>query len=145
MVRPFNNGVEGFEDWNAAKFTTLNIASGKKKNTRKLPISYDVVPMRMGNARHFGTNEECTGHDFWVTVNRPDEMLYPKVQEYVKRGEKIMDADVVIWHSTPGHHNPRSEDGSSEKDTFVGSTPIMWAGFDLRPRNVFDGTPHYPY
>jgi Cu2+-containing amine oxidase len=145
VVRPFNNGVEGFEDWNAAKFTTLNISSGKKKNARKMPVSYDVIPLRGGSARHFGAKEECTEHDFWVTVNRKGEIYYPQVHEYVKNGQKIMNADVVIWHSTPGHHNPRSEDGAFRKDNFVGATPVMWTGFDLRPRNVFDGTPHYPY
>jgi Cu2+-containing amine oxidase len=145
VERPFNKGVEGFEDWNAAKFTTLNITNDKKKNARKMPISYDVVPMRMGNARHFGPEEECTQHDFWVTVNRENELDYPKVHEYAKKKEKIMNADVVLWHSTPGHHNPRSEDGRMQDDFLVGATPVMWTGFDLRPRNVFDGTPHFDY
>ena len=142
--RPFNGGVEGFEDWHAAKFTMLNITNDKKKNLRKMPISYDLVPLRMGNARHFGAKEECSLHDFWVTVNRKGELYYPDVPEYVKKAEKIMNADIVIWHSTPGHHHPRSEDGQFRDGNFVGATPVMWAGFDLRPRNVFDGTPHYP-
>jgi primary-amine oxidase len=145
VTRPFNNGAEGFEDWHADKFTTLNIANDKKQNARKLPISYDLVPLRMGNARHFGTGEECTQHDFWVTVNRKGEMNYPKVHEYVKKGDKIMNADVVLWHSSACHHQPRSEDGEMQKDTFVGSTPTAWSGFDLRPRNIFDRTPHFPY
>jgi Cu2+-containing amine oxidase len=145
VMRPFNNGVEGFEDWDAAKFTALTITNDKKKNSRKMPIAYDLVSMRMGNARHFGTNEECTRHDFWVTVNRKDEIYYPKVHEYAKKAEKIMNADVVLWHSTPGHHNPRSEDGQMQAGASLGATPVMWTGFDLLPRNVFDGTPHYPY
>ena len=143
--RPFNKGVEGFEDWNAAKFTMLNITNDKKKNIRKMPISYDVIPMRMGNARHFGAGEECTQHDFWVTVNRKGEMAYPKVHEYVKKAEKIMNADIVLWHSSACHHEPRSEDGEVRDGTLVGSTPVAWSGFDLRPRNLFDRTPHYPY
>ena len=145
VMRPFNNGVEGFEDWNAEKFTMLNIINTKKKNARKMPISYDVLPMRMGNARHFGEKEESTHHDFWVTVNRKGEIHYPKVHEYVKKGAKIMNADVVIWHSSACHHEPRSEDGEFRKGDFVGTTPIAWSGFDLRPRNVFDRTPHFPY
>ena len=143
--RPFNKGVEGFEDWHAAKFTMLNITNEKKKNIRKKPISYDVVPWRMGNARHHGAGEESTRHDFWITVNRPDEMLYPKVHEYVKKGAKIMNADVVLWLSSACHHEPRSEDGQMRGDSFVGATPVAWSGFDLRPRDVFDGTPHFPY
>ncbi len=145
VMRPFNKGVEGFEDWHADKFTMLNIANDKKKNARKMPISYDVVPLRMGNARHFGAGEECTQHDFWVTVNRNNEMLYPKVHEYVKKGAKIMNADIVLWHSSACHHEPRSEDGEVRDGGMVGATPVAWSGFDLRPRNVFDRTPHFPY
>ena len=99
----------------------------------------------MGNARHFGSKEECSQHDFWVTANRKGEIYYPEVPTYAKKGAKIMNADVVIWHSTPGHHEPRSEDGEFRKGDFVGSTPVAWSGFDLRPRNVFDRTPHFPY
>ncbi len=142
--RPFNNGVEGFEDWHADKFTTLNITANKK-NARKLPISYDLVPLRMGNARHYGEKEESTHHDFWVTVNRKGEIHYPKVHEYVKPGAKIMNADIVLWHSSACHHEPRSEDGEFRKGDFIGSTPTAWSGFDLRPRNLFDRTPHFPY
>lgn len=145
VMRPFNKGAEGFEDWHAEKFTMLNITNDKKKNARKMPVSYDLVPWRMGNARHYGEGEACTHHDFWVTVNRKGELYYPKVNEYVKPGAKIMNADVVIWHSSACHHDPRSEDGEFHKGDFVGTTPIAWSGFDLRPRNVFDRTPHFPY
>ena len=89
--------------------------------------------------------KECTHHDFWVTVNRKGELYYPKVHEYVKQKERIMGTDVVIWHSTACHHEPRSEDGMFRKEEFIGATPVAWSGFDLRPRNLFNGTPHYPY
>ena len=69
----------------------------KKQNARKLPISYDLVPLRMGNARHYGEKEECTHHDFWVTANRKGELSYPMVPEYVKKGRKIMNADVTAY------------------------------------------------
>jgi Cu2+-containing amine oxidase len=123
----------------------LNVTNDKLKNARKMSYSYDVVPLRMGNARHFGDKEECTHHDFWVSVNRKGEVYYPKVPEYVKPGAKIMNADVVIWHSSACHHEPRSEDGKMVEGNFTGSTPVAWSGFDLRPRNVFDGTPHFGY
>jgi primary-amine oxidase len=144
-VRPFNKGFEGAEDWHADRFTSLRITNEKKSHTRKLPIAYDLVSMRMGNARHYGDKEECTLHDFWITGNRKDEIYYPKVHEYVVKGKSVMNADIVLWHSTPCHHEPRSEDGKMVADTFVGSTPVAWSGFDLRPRNLFDGTPHFPY
>lgn len=144
-MRPFNKGIEGAEDWNASKFTMLQIQNDTMKNIRKMPVSYEVMPYKHGNARHYGPErEECTRHDFWVTRNRKGEMYYTRVPEYVKKGEKIMGTDVVLWLSTPGHHQPRSEDGEMRANRFVGATPLMWCGFDLRPRDVFDRSPMYP-
>ncbi len=145
VMRPFNGGVEGAEDWDALKFTMLTVTNDKKKNARGMPIAYDLMPIRHGNARHHGPDKEaCTQHDFWATPNRKGEIYYQKLPTYVKRGESVMDTDVVLWHSTPGHHEPRSEDGEMKGSNFVGATPIMWCGFDLRPRNFFDRTPLYP-
>lgn len=159
----FNEGKEGFADWHAEKFTSLRVVNDRRKNARGEPFAYDLVPSRMGNARHFGSNNErCTEHDFWVTKNRTGEIYYTKVTEYVfdpqqlaqknLEPENIVNTDVVLWHSAPGHHDPRSEDGEMQKSTqksktstnFVGSTPYMWSGFDLVPRNIWDRTPLYP-
>jgi Cu2+-containing amine oxidase len=142
--RLFNDGKEGFEDWKADQFTMLNVAHTKKRNARKQPISYDVMPLRHGNARHYGDGEKCTEHDFWVTKNRPGEIYYVRLPEYVKKGEAITDTDVVVWVSTPGHHEPRSEDGEFKGGSFDGATPLMWCGFDLKPRNLWDRSPFYP-
>src|SRR6185295_3219576 len=112
---------------------------------RNQPYSYDVVNSRMGNGRHFaGDKEECTQHDFWVTRNRPGEIHYVNLPKYVAKGEGIVDTDVVVWLSTAGHHEPRSEDGEMKGGNLVGATPVMWSGFDLRPRNIWDRTPLYP-
>lgn len=144
-MRPFNSGIEGYEDWDARQFTMLTITNDKTKNARGLPFSYDVMPLRHGNARHHGPeNEACTQHDFWVTLNRPGEIYYPKLPKYVQKGESIASKDIVVWHSTPGHHEPRSEDGEMKGNALVGVTPVMWCGFDLRPRNLFDRSPLYP-
>jgi Cu2+-containing amine oxidase len=142
--RPFNDGKEGFEDWDAAKFTMLSIINDKKLNIRKQPLGYDLMVYRHGNARHYGGGEECTQHDFWVSRSRPGEIYYPKVHQYVARGEPILNSDVIVWVSTPGHHEPRSEDGEMKGGNFTGVTPIMFCGFDLRPRNLFDRSPFYP-
>jgi primary-amine oxidase len=142
---PFNGGKEGWADWDPTKFTMLRVINEQRKNIRGEPVGYDLMPMRMGNSRHFGKNEECTQHDFWVTHNRMGEMDYRKVPEYVARGDSIMDTDVVLWYSTPAHHEPRSEDGEMKDNRFTGCTPVMWAGFDLKPRNVFDRSPYFPY
>jgi primary-amine oxidase len=143
--RPFNGGREGYLDWNAERFTMLTIVNEKKKNIRGKPWSYDLVPLRMGNARHYaGDKEECTQHDFWVTRARKDEIYYTRVHKYAEKGESIQDSDVILWHSSAGHHEPRSEDGEMKGTNFVGATPVMWCGFDLRPRNLFDRSPLYP-
>jgi hypothetical protein len=144
--RPFNGGKEGFEDWKAEKFTMLRIINNKRKNKKGESISYDLMPLRMGNARHFGGEREvCTHHDFWVSRARPNQIIYTELPKYVAGAEPITNTDVVLWHSAPMHHEPRSEDGEIIKNRLVGCTHVMWAGFDLRPRNLFDRTPLYSY
>lgn len=143
--KPFNNGKEGFLDWNPEKFTMLQVRNENRKNVRNMPFAYDLMPLRMGNARHTGANNEaCTQHDFWVTRANPKEIYYTRLPEYVKEGDSVMNSDVVLWHNAPAHHEPRSEDGEMKGNTFTGVTPIMWAGFDLKPRNVFDRSAMYP-
>jgi len=143
--RPFNGGKEGAEDWDPRKFTSLHIVRNDKKNARGKAIGYEAMLQRHGTARHYGPEEEdSTRHDFWVTRQRPGEMHYRKVYEYAKKAEPIMDANVVLWVSTPFHHEPRSEDGVMVGDKFEGATSIGWTGFDLQPRNFFDGSPLFP-
>jgi primary-amine oxidase len=142
---PFNQGSEGGANWDALRFTSLQIVNDKKKNKRGQIASYELMSLRMGNARHYNDEkEECSHHDFWVTRNKPGELFYPNVPKYVRDQEPIMNTDVVIWHSAAGHHEPRSEDGEMLKNELVGATPVMWSGFDLRPRNIFDRSPLYP-
>jgi len=143
--RPFNDGKEGYEDWDPIKFTMVSIQNENKRNGRNQPMAYDIMSIKHGNARHYGPDkEECTWHDFWVTKNRKGEIYYQRLPEYVKKNESIMNTDVVVWVSTPGHHEPRSEDGEIKGNAFSGVTPIMWCGFDMKPRNVFDRSPLYP-
>lgn len=144
--RPFNQGREGFEDFRAENFTMLSVLNNNRKNLRGKPISYDVAVPRMGVARHFGPDDEkCTQHDFWVTKNRPKENMYKQVPKYIEKGESILNTDVVLWVATTCHHEPRSEDGQMRGNSLSGATPVAWSGFELRPRNFFDGTPHYNY
>jgi Cu2+-containing amine oxidase len=145
MHRPFHGGTEGFEDWDPIKFTMVSVQNDKKRNGRGQPIAYDFIPLKHGNARHYGPDkEECTWHDFWVTKNRPGEVYYQRLPEYVKKAEPIANTDVVVWLSTPGHHEPRSEDGELTGMYFNGVTQLMWCGFDMKPRNLFDRSPLYP-
>jgi hypothetical protein len=149
---PFNGGVEGGVDWNDKEFTMLRVESARE-NANGNAISYDLMPIRSGSSRH---NEEYTRHDLWVSrahPERPMEFLFANLPNIVKDEESVEQTDVVLWYSGAVHHEPRDEDGKAGAgarlwpgdDGWEGSALVMWSGFDLRPRNLFDRTPFYPH
>jgi Cu2+-containing amine oxidase len=149
---PFNGGMEGGVDWDPKQFTMIRVES-EKKNARGETIAYDLMPLRYGTPRH---NERFTQHDLWVSrahPERPMEYLFITLPEIVKDEEPVEQADIVLWCNSAVHHEPRNEDGmpgSSRRlwpgdDAWEGSALVMWSGVDLRPRNLFDRTPFYPY
>jgi primary-amine oxidase len=140
----FNKGKEGWADWDAKKFTMVRVINTKMKNKRGEYYSYDLMPARMGTSRHFGEDEECSQHDFWVTKANPKELNYQSLPKYCNN-ENIEDTNIVVWYSAPMHHEPRSEDGMIINDTLVGCTHVGWSTFTLRPSNIFDRTPLFPY
>jgi primary-amine oxidase len=126
----------------------LRVINTQRKNARNQPFSYDLMTPRTGTSRHFGKDkkEACTQHDFWVTRNKPNEMKYYELPKYIQDPEPIEDTDVVLWYMVGGHHEPRSEDGEMQKGRrFEGATHLMWTSFELRPRNIWDRSPFYPY
>jgi primary-amine oxidase len=139
----FNEGKEGWADWDPLKFTMVRVVNTQRKNIRGENFAYDVVPMRHGTSRHFGKNEECSLHDFWVTKAKPDELTYRGVPKYCD-GENIVDTDIALWCGASMFHEPRSEDGIMQNGTWFGATIVTWSGFTLRPNNVFDQTPLFP-
>jgi primary-amine oxidase len=139
----FNDGKEGFADWDPAKFTMLRVVNTQKKNLRGDNHAYDLVPLRHGTSRHHGQDEECSHHDFWVTRANDQELRYIGVPKYCN-GEDIVDTDIVIWYGTSMFHEPRSEDGIMENDAWYGATLVSWSGFTLRPNNIFERTPLFP-
>jgi Cu2+-containing amine oxidase len=139
----FNDGKEGWADWDPAKFTMLRVVNTQKKNVRGENFALDLMPMRAGTSRHLGDNEECTHHDFWVTRADPKQLRYRDIAKYCNE-EDIVDTDIVIWYGTSMFHEPRSEDGIFEEGVFSGATLVGWSGFTLRPNNLFDRTPLFP-
>jgi hypothetical protein len=149
-MSPFNGGFEGFADWKAEEFTGLNIVDTLTTNARGHNISYDLMPMRTGTARH---DELFTKHDFWVTKNHSSnqpltlasEIYYETgngLPSYIN-GESITDTDVVIWYMSSNHHLPRDEDHEFDAQGIwkSGIAQVMWSGFDLQPRNLMDDAP----
>jgi primary-amine oxidase len=152
LKEPFNGGLEGGVDWNPREFTMIRVESGKR-NARNETIAYDLMPVRQGTPRH---NEEFTRHDLWVSRSHPEkpmEYLYVNIPNIVKNEEVIEQTDIVLWCNSAIHHEPRHEDGKPGSarrfwpgdDGWEGSALVMWSGFDLKPRNLFDRTPFYPY
>jgi Cu2+-containing amine oxidase len=139
----FNEGKEGWADWDPLKHTMMRVVNTKNKNSRGENNAYDLMPLRAGITRHFGRQEECTHHDFWVTKANDWELSYRGIPSYCN-GEDIVDTDIVLWYGTGMFHEPRSEDGYFEGNRWVGATIVTWSGFTLRPNNVFDHTPLYP-
>jgi len=153
-LEPFNGGVEGSLEWNDKEFTSLRIQNPGMRNAVGNPVAYDLVPLRTGTQRHFGSgppDEAFTHGDFWVLPftmgknNNIGELSCSNLPNYVKAGRSIENKDVVIWYISSAHHMPRDEDlqgppGSRQ----TGATLVLWSGFELRPRSVFDSTPMYP-
>lgn len=140
LLEPFNAGKEGWLDWNPHEFSSLLVTDGSLRNRRGSSVGYSLTPVRSGSSYSF---EGFARHDFWVTRSKPDEIFFKEVERYAD-GESITNTDVVIWHMSPVLHVPRDEDGEYENGIWRGAALTMWAGFELRPRNLFAATPFYP-
>jgi primary-amine oxidase len=152
LKQPFNGGLEGGVDWDPKEFTMIRVES-EKTNARGERIGYDLMPLRSGTPRH---HEEFTRHDLWVSRSHPErpmEFIFANLPNIVSDEEVIEQTDIVLWCNSAAHHEPRHEDGKPGSaprlwygdDAWEGSAIVMWSGFDLRPRNLFDRTPFYPY
>jgi hypothetical protein len=152
IKEPFHGGYEGGVDWDPKEFTMIRVDT-EQKNANGNVIGYDLMPLRYGSSRH---NEAFTRHDLWVSQShpdRPEEMLFANLPNTVKDEEVVERTDIVLWCTSTSHHEPRDEDGKADShprlwpfdDAWEGSAPVMWSGFDLRPRNFFNRTPFYPY
>jgi primary-amine oxidase len=145
--------VEGPGEWKPKEFTFLRVKHLlEQKVGPAKEISYDLLPLRQGSARHHGKGEEFTHHDYWVTPNVAEELFYYNLPKYIANNKadprSTVNTDVALWYMSSSLHIPRSEDGHIENGTVLklpkGVALTAWTGFDLRPRNVFAMTPLYP-
>lgn len=150
---------ESYVDWNPREFTRIRVTNPNYsvipavKGRPALPISYDLVTYPQGIARHARFDDEkFTHHDFWITRLDCPEKMYHYISDYfAPKGTpnpnlaKLDKKNVAIFHSSSGLHTPRSEDGILKGNSSQnGQATIYWTVFELRPRNLFQTTPHYP-
>jgi hypothetical protein len=157
VVKPFNknpnnDATEGSLRWNAEEFTTLRIASRTKKNSHGRAYAYDLVSQRQGSIRNlqpeggtYDDNLDFVNQDFWVTRTESGNTDFVNVPKYAKEKRPLTGQPTTIWLSTAALHVSRSEDFSEADGTspYGGVATLVWAGFSLKPRDIFDGTPLY--
>ena len=154
--RPFNNGREGGETWDAETFGSLEMALSADAQA---PAAYVLVPRRAGSGR---AKHPMTAKDFWITVQEPQNAGRRKMNEVrnayrsekdtserrcsdvpsavARTPESLRNRPLVIWHQSAFLHIPRKEDfGATAADPHAALT--AWTGFDLVPRNIWDTTP----
>lgn len=150
----FNDGLEGPAKWVAEEFTRVRVENPQVTMGRnRQPIAYELVPSRQGSSRHHGTkrrSEAFTLHDFWVTREDSNQFYYTELPGYFQRLKKaqqqpgkVTNTSLVLWYTSSVLHEPRAEDGISpdHRADPLGPALVAWSGFELRPRNVFTGTP----
>lgn len=129
-------------EWDDLRFSHLHIYDSVLKNARGHNSGYMLIPIRTGTARHF---EEWTRKDFWVTPYDPSQMRPAGLPGYVGAGRNVSNTDVVVWYWGSVHHMFRDEDGCCPEDWyFEGTAQAMFAGFMLKPQNLFDSPPFWP-
>jgi primary-amine oxidase len=128
--------------WDDMAFTHLHLFDSLLKNSRGHNSGYMLIPMHTGTARH---NEAWTKNDFWVTPYDPSQMRPANLPAYVSAGRSVANTDVVLWYWGSAHHMFRDEDGCCPGgDSFSGTAQAMFAGFMLKPQDLFDGPPFWP-
>lgn len=149
----FNNDVEGAARLDPYQFAAL-VVEDAAVNQRGRHLAYELQPFRRGVAEHA---EAWCHDDVWVTRFKSAEPAVPAAwtppDAYllgtaakpwgIYDQEPIASRDVVIWHSSPIHHEPHDEDQSplDTGSTYAGMTLMHWTGFDLVPQNIFDYNP----
>lgn len=157
VVRPFNRNArgeacEGSARWVPEEFTTLRVSSKTRKNAHGRAVSYDVVSQRLGGIRQlqreggtYDSDMDFVNQDFWVTRTESGFTDYVNVPRYAKEKRSLTGQPTTIWLQTPALHVARTEDFGTENGTnsYTGVATVTWAGFILKPRDLFDGSPLY--
>lgn len=142
--------TEGFRDWVPTEFTKIRVTNpdvvlNDPKGESARPISYDLVPMVSGIARHARADESFSKHDFWITrADSPVKQFIQLGEHFEKNKGRALDGSVVLWHMSSALHVPRSEDGILKGSALAnGQALATWTIVELRPRHLFAATPIY--
>ena len=153
IKEPFNGGMEGGVDWDPKEFTMIRVES-EKKNARGETIAYDLMPLRYGTPRH---NEAFTHHDLWVSRSHPERPHGDTSSSTCRTSSRTRSSSSRPTSSSGATRPCTTSRGTRTAspaparrlwpgdDAWEGSALVMWSGFDLAPRNLFDRTPFYPY
>jgi Cu2+-containing amine oxidase len=151
VVESFNNGQEGGVAWVPEEHTRLRFQSNFLVNNHNPPhpASYDLVSLRHGNSRTYGTNEEWTHRDLWVTrATKADGSAWTSVTELpecLTNPRGLQGQEVFTWIISGLVHRPRDEDfGPTGTLASQGVAITAWSGVDLHPRNFLAETPLHP-
>jgi primary-amine oxidase len=148
--------AESAHDWKATEFTRIRVTNPgytvfPQSDTKpQLPISYDLVPLMQGSARHLRNKDEAFSlHDFWITRADCPEKMYIHLPDYFAgraNARPLAGSDgVVLWHTSSALHVPRGEDGIYAGNNLDnGQALVSYTTVELRPRNLFLRTPLYP-
>jgi Cu2+-containing amine oxidase len=150
-ISPFNpdekgRAMEGYADWKPEEFTMLRVESMARRNGNKEVryTAYDLVPIRHGTVRNYPWKYAFVNHDFWVTHRRGAQAKYSEVPLYATGSNPLDKTPCTIWHNAGNLHLPRAEDyGVDGVTAGHGAAITTWAGFVLKPVNLFDSTPLY--
>lgn len=126
---------EGGRSCNPESFRSWRVVNHKSKNALGHPRSYHLMPGNTGIFR--GTAEEIAAQaDLWVTLFKPGEVGGMEDLARFANDEPVENKNVVLWYWLTMHHFPRSEDWLHQ--------PMIWASFNLMPRDFLDESPLVP-
>jgi hypothetical protein len=142
---------EGFRDWEPKDFTKIrvtnpNVLINDPSGQNARPVSYDLVPLVQGIARHPRPDENFSKHDFWITRADSAVKQYIHLGDYFdkQKPRDLAGGKIVFWHMSSALHVPRTEDGILKGSAITnGQALACWTTVELRPRHLFTGTPIY--
>jgi len=135
--------AQGFT-WSARTHDAIDITNPSFHNAHNDTSAYRLVPLVTGGGltQHY---EAFTRNEFWVTPYNAAQFAAKDLPTYVTGQPPVTYRDIVVWYKGSLHHHPRAEDGVTvlSYPYWIGTTHVMWTGFMLMPRDLFDCSPFY--